>query len=46
MQNYQMSTGINAKWHTQKEKGGKAKRNAKKKKYADSGFVHRGQVAY
>jgi len=46
MPNYQMSTGINAKWHTQKEKGGKAKRNAKKKKYADSGFVHRVQVAY
>jgi hypothetical protein len=46
MQNYQMSTGINAKWHTQKEKGGKAKRNAKKKKYTDAGFVNRGRVAY
>ena len=41
-----MSTGINAKWHTQKEKGGKAKRNAKKKKYTEAGFVNRGQVAY
>jgi len=41
-----MSTGINAKWHTQKEKGGKAKRNAKKKKYTEAGFVNRGRVAY
>ena len=44
--NYQMSTGINAKWHTQKEKGGKAKRNAKKKKYTEAGFVNRGRIAY
>ena len=46
MPNYQISTGINAKWHTQIEKGGKEKRNAKKKKYTDAGFVNRGQVAY
>ena len=44
--NYQMSTGINAKWHTQKEKGGKAKRNAKKNLYTEAGFVNRGRVAY
>ncbi len=44
--NYQMSTGINAKWHTQREKGGKAKRNFKKKKYTEAGFVNRGRVAY
>ncbi len=37
-----MFTGINAKWHTQKEKGGKTKINAKKKKYTDAGFVNRG----
>ncbi len=41
-----MSTGINAEWLTQNEKGGKAKRNAKKKKYTEAGFVNRGQVAY
>jgi hypothetical protein len=41
-----MSTGINARRHTQKLKSGKAKRNAKKKKYADAGFVNRGQIAY
>ena len=46
MQNYQMSTGINAKWHTQKEKGGKAKRNAKNNLYTEAGFVNRGRVAY
>ncbi len=41
-----MSIGINARRHTQKLKGGKAKRNAKKKKYADAGFVNRGRIAY
>jgi hypothetical protein len=46
MQNYQMSTGINAKWHTQKEKGGKAKRNAKKNLYTEAGFVNWGRIAY
>ena len=37
--NCQMSNGINARRHAQKLKSGKAKRNAKKKKYADAGFV-------
>ena len=41
-----MSTGINAKWKTQKEKGGKAKRNAKKNLYTDAGFVNWGRIAY
>jgi len=44
--NYQMSTGIKAKWHTQKEKGGKAKRNTKKSFYTEAGFVNRGRIAY
>ena len=43
---YQISTGINYKWNTQKVKGGKAKRNAEKKKYTDAGFINRGRVAY
>ncbi len=46
MPNYQISTGIESKWHTQKEKGGKAKRNAKKNLYTEAGFVNRGRVAY
>jgi hypothetical protein len=44
--NYQMSTGINAKWHSQNKKGGKAKRNAKKNLYIEAGFVNRGRIAY
>ena len=41
-----MSTGINDRRHTHKLKSGKAKRNAKKKKSEDAGFVNRGRVAY
>ena len=44
--NYKISTVINARRHTQKLNSGKAKRNAKKKKYSDAGFVNRGRVAY
>ena len=39
-------TGINARRHTQKLKSGKAKRNAKKKKCVDAGFVNMGRIAY
>ena len=42
MPNYQMSTGINARRHTQKLKSGNSKRDSKKKKYADAGFVNEG----
>jgi hypothetical protein len=44
--NYQISTGINAKWHTQKEKCGKANINAKKNLYTEAGFVNRGRISY